>query len=818
MVNRKGLGQANTFRTNNNTSTGYGVVYADEVSGHRTVGSLADLYVLHDWQLSASGNNTGSDAIGQLWYVVNADGNGNGCYYQLKDWSKRKEATGWSKFKDTGASTAAAVTFDNTASGMTAVNAQGAIEELNVKKIAKADIVQEPGNSEELVMSQKGVTELVKKTSTFAGIATPTTDPGTPEGSVFYIANGKGTYTNFGGIDVTEDEVVILYYDTIWHKDVTGIASYEKLTELEGEINGSFKSQDIFTSDIIPSGFNVVFTIIPEQTAYNILVYDANDEVIDRIQNTSAIIGQTYIHEYLLPSNYTKVRVGGYGTINLNVSLEYKNLPQLTELLKQHENTLSSHINSINTLEQDVEDLYDRTTIIGEPIKVDLEPTSIDDNKFLYVNEATPRESTSSIQSIANYNVDSLTGKINITATVSKNSIIGYAFVMEDGSFVMGSGYAKGGSVATHEIEIPQGATILRFTYYIEDGISAVVYQKNAQNIKEVIAKVKNDTHVALSLAGSNAISISRDTLNNDTLILDGVPSYTKKDCVISFSANVTSFNSIEFGLGYGSIRGIHVTVNGTNIIYKTVNQQRFNEAHGLIIGTFIRCSVFHALKKYVFVVSTLSGTFFKEFTETDLNFAETYGLPFVYADASTNLTNIKLSRGGADFKKPVWLFGDSYFSFDVKRWTYHVISYGFTNFMLCGLAGATSQVMYEQLECCLKLGTPKYIVWCLGMNDGVDATPYQTYLEKVKALCDSKGIELILQTIPSTPTANKIVINGIVKNSGCRYIDVYSAVGANYSGEWYSGYNDDGVHPTELGAKAIASQVLVDFPEIMQY
>lgn len=96
MVTRKGLGQANTFRTNNNTSTGYGIVYADEVSGHRTVANLTALYALHDWQLSASGNNTDNDAIGQLWYVVNADGNGNGCYYQLKDWSKRKEAAGWS--------------------------------------------------------------------------------------------------------------------------------------------------------------------------------------------------------------------------------------------------------------------------------------------------------------------------------------------------------------------------------------------------------------------------------------------------------------------------------------------------------------------------------------------------------------------------------------------------------------------------------------------------------------------------------------------------------------------------------------------------
>lgn len=98
MATRKGLGQANVLRTNNNTSTGYGVVYADEVSGHRTVANLTALYALNDWQLSASGDNTDNDAVGQLWYVVDADGNGNGALYQLKDWNKRKEAAGWSQF------------------------------------------------------------------------------------------------------------------------------------------------------------------------------------------------------------------------------------------------------------------------------------------------------------------------------------------------------------------------------------------------------------------------------------------------------------------------------------------------------------------------------------------------------------------------------------------------------------------------------------------------------------------------------------------------------------------------------------------------
>ena len=85
----------------------------------------------------------------------------------------------------------------------------------------------------------------------FVGVATPTTNPGTPDAKVFYIANGKGTYTKFGSLEITEDEVVILYYDTAWHKVATGIASQEKLTELGQEVkeNAIYDSSAIYEQD-----------------------------------------------------------------------------------------------------------------------------------------------------------------------------------------------------------------------------------------------------------------------------------------------------------------------------------------------------------------------------------------------------------------------------------------------------------------------------------------------------------------------------------------------------------------------------------------
>lgn len=71
----------------------------------------------------------------------------------------------------------------------------------------------------------------------FGGVATPSTDPGTPDAKVFYIANGKGSYINFGGFDVTEDDAVVLYWDSAWHKVATGIAREGRLTEMGKEID-----------------------------------------------------------------------------------------------------------------------------------------------------------------------------------------------------------------------------------------------------------------------------------------------------------------------------------------------------------------------------------------------------------------------------------------------------------------------------------------------------------------------------------------------------------------------------------------------------
>ena len=180
-------------------------------------------------------------------------------------------------------------------------------------------------------------------------------------------------------------------------------------------------------------------------------------------------------------------------------------------------------------------------------------------------------------------------------------------------------------------------------------------------------------------------------------------------------------------------------------------------------------------------------------------------------------LSNIKLTITCKDFLHPVWSFGDSYFGIGSGRWPGSMKTFGYFNFLINGLAGQSSPGAYADLLKCLNYGTPKYIIWCLGMNDA-DASYIET-LNLLKSLCDSKNIKLILSTVPTVPSRNKEVIKTTVLSSGNRYIDFYKAVGANNAGMWYSGYlSADEVHPNQVGADALATQVLIDFPELMQY
>lgn len=103
-----------------------------------------------------------------------------------------------------------------------------------ILKEAIANVIKTNGNQEitgqVLQNTLTNIVNAVGENATFVGVATPSTNPGTPDGNVFYIAYTAGNYVNFqskaGNLTVNPGELAILYNDqTNWGKYVIGLSA-----------------------------------------------------------------------------------------------------------------------------------------------------------------------------------------------------------------------------------------------------------------------------------------------------------------------------------------------------------------------------------------------------------------------------------------------------------------------------------------------------------------------------------------------------------------------------------------------------------------
>lgn len=82
-------------------------------------------------------------------------------------------------------------------------------------KAAIADVIKTNGNKEitgqVLQNTLNSIVSSVGENATFAGIATPVTNPGAPDGPVFYLAHNPGVYSNFDGITLEKSGLIIFY-------------------------------------------------------------------------------------------------------------------------------------------------------------------------------------------------------------------------------------------------------------------------------------------------------------------------------------------------------------------------------------------------------------------------------------------------------------------------------------------------------------------------------------------------------------------------------------------------------------------------------
>lgn len=333
------------------------------------------------------------------------------------------------------------------------------------------------------------------------------------------------------------------------------------------------------------------------------------------------------------------------------------------------------------------------------------------------------------------------------------------------------------------------------------------------------LPEVDNQLSQLQSIMGNaTAKSIISSVTADTTYSIEDFPRHIKKGLTMSMELSLTELTgTVYVGKGFNQYRGCYLEVTPTQVRLLRYDGGITVLGTGELtfsITNFLRVSLFQDQEGmlHISVNSSAGLSQYSFFCGYEINFQ-----PFVRVEGQS-VSDMKLTAGGTDFKLPVWAMGDSYFGIGSNRWVGVMKDLGFFNFMVNGLPGQTSTPAYNDLLRMFLHGRPKYLLWCLGMNDSVVST-WQNIYNQVAELCDASGVELILATIPTVPTRDKDGVNQIVRESGRRYIDFYKAVGATPTGEWYAGMLDaDGVHPTALGAQALATQVLIDFPEIMQY
>ena len=247
----------------------------------------------------------------------------------------------------------------------------------NLKNAIK-QVIKQNGNQEitgpTMQSTLLSMVDILGEGATFAGIATPATDPGTPEGNVFYVAINPGIYANFGNLKVDDISIIkrtgnswqklnLFYYTdinatqnalfAISADECTFGSTFKTPTVLEGKLlrkDGTLEDAEGFlttdkiekdnkVNDNIPTYVVVEgFPIFDSSEYIVVALYDKNDNMIGFINQTIcnnivfSIQGKAvYARVSYFKDSNTNIKIYSRGNVSKN---KLKNLSDEVSKLK----------------------------------------------------------------------------------------------------------------------------------------------------------------------------------------------------------------------------------------------------------------------------------------------------------------------------------------------------------------------------------------------------------------------------------------------------------------------------------------------------
>lgn len=262
------LGQikSGTMRVGNTTASGYGIVYADEIIGHRRVNTYADLANIPDWSLyNKAGGETTSAAIGQLWYVTTGDDSGHSAgLYQLTAWSDNTKT--WTFFKNGANASNTTYTFANGLNGtFTVTPSGGSAQTVSIGKPATAGTADHAKTADSATKADSATSATNATNATNAGHAT-SADSATSATKATQDANGN----NIAGTYLTKTTASSTYATK---SDVSALSSALVY-------KGTIGADGTITTTDVPAKVGDVYVAVAGAPAVNGVALEAGDMII----------------------------------------------------------------------------------------------------------------------------------------------------------------------------------------------------------------------------------------------------------------------------------------------------------------------------------------------------------------------------------------------------------------------------------------------------------------------------------------------------------------------------------------------------------
>ena len=350
-----------------------------------------------------------------------------------------------------------------------------------------------------------------------------------------------------------------------------------------------------------------------------------------------------------------------------------------------------------------------------------------------------------------------------------------------------------------------------------KDGIANVKIKRNVtEDLVTELATGKPITYIP-DMAGKV------DSLKDDYIKLDS--NHIMNDKVLTFTFNVDELKDGELiGMGHGETSyggsGIEITKDKfTSYNYAAGRRTPLvNEEHGIEISGEVTVRIKTDLRTAVVTIETANeryvSTNFQWFGRNGEIFAKSVG---------AELKNAKLEWYCAAYRSDIWFFGDSFFDTTTTyRWPYYMVEDGYTDVFFNAFPGRTTEQALEDFKKAIEFAIPKYVVWCMGMNnkdsENAISSSYKKATDEMLAICEEYEITPILSTTPNVPAVINVHKNEWVKSSGYRYVDFAVAVDGEEKGSsWAEGMlGKDNVHPAPLGAEALYKQLKKDLADIL--